>query len=132
MIWATGIRASTGCVHVCVNILYILVDFGLCIPLLLKVRFHVDDPEGPEIQSYSDRYLEVKVNGEWGLVCYEPLTRSDLTVLCRDLQGKFGQRSRPSTASYYSSTKRLVWQILTKFICCEALQIAKRVCGWKP
>ena len=73
-----------------------------------QVRFHADtnNPTHPQYLAHSDRYLEVKVNGEWGLVCYEPLTRSDLNVLCRDLQGKFGQRSRPSTASYYKGKKR--------------------------
>ena len=84
------------------------MDFGLCIALPLKVRFHVDDPDGPHVQSYADRFLEVNVEGEWGLVCFEPLNRSDLTVLCRDLERKFGQWSRPSTPRYYGSTKRLV------------------------
>ena len=72
------------------------------------MRFHVDDPDGPHVQSYADRYLEVNVEGEWGLVCFEALSRSVLTVLCRDLEGKFGQWSRPGTPRYYSSTKRLV------------------------
>ena len=84
------------------------MDFGLCVALPLKVRFHVDDPDGPHVQSYADRFLEVNVEGEWGLVCFEPLNRSDLTVLCRDLEGKFGQWSRPGTPRYYGSTKRLV------------------------
>ena len=66
----------------------------------------MDDPDGPQVQSYSDKYLEVNVNGEWGLVCYDPLTRSDLTVLCRDLEGRFGQSSRPNTAEYYKGKKR--------------------------
>ena len=82
--------------------------FGLGIPLLLKVRFHVDDPAGPDVQSYADKYLEVNVEGEWGLVCFEPLTRNNLNVLCRDLEGKFGLRSSSNTPRYYGSMRRLV------------------------
>ena len=79
----------------------------MCIPST-QVRLHVDTNDPGQLQSiiYSDKYLEVNVEGEWGLLCYAPLTRNDLTVLCRDLEKKFGLRSRPGTAKYYKGKKK--------------------------
>ena len=74
-----------------------------------QVRFYADSyhPTHPRAVAMSDKFLEVNVEGEWGLVCFEPsLSRSVLTVLCRDLEGKFGQWSRPGTPQYYNGMKR--------------------------
>ena len=89
---------------------FTVYNYILCIIYVpsTQVRLHADviDPSRPQSLAHSDKYLEVNVNGEWGLVCYDPLTRSDLTVLCRDLEGRFGQSSRPNTAEYYKGKKR--------------------------
>ena len=73
-----------------------------------QVRFHADtdSPTDAVAVAVSDKFLEVNVEGEWGLVCFAPLSRSVLTVLCRDLEGTFGQWSRPGTPRYYSGRKR--------------------------